>query len=78
MPEANPRITKHTVGLISIWYFNKEHILIAQRETEGMFLIKNAHFYPENVLKVSNGGFIPYGEGIAIGILHVLGSNVPV
>ena len=51
VPEAKPRDTNITVGIISIWYFNKEHILIARSKAEGMFHINNAHFYPENCIK---------------------------
>ena len=50
--------TKHTVGIISIRYFNKEHILNARNGAEGMLLINNAHFYPEKCIKVSNVGII--------------------
>ena len=43
--------TKLTVGIISITYLNKEHILNARNEAEGMLLINNAHFYPEKCTK---------------------------
>ena len=39
MPEAQPRDTKLTVGIIPIWYFNNEHMLIARSEAEGIFVI---------------------------------------
>ena len=29
VPETKPKDTKHTVGIISKWYFNKEHIFNA-------------------------------------------------
>ena len=38
MPEAKPRDTKHTVGIISIWYLNMEHIFNACSEAQGIFL----------------------------------------
>ena len=38
---------------------DNEHILISRSEAECIFHINNAHFYPENVLKVSNCEFIP-------------------
>ena len=38
VPEAKPRDTKHTEGIISIWYFNKEHILNAWHKAEGILL----------------------------------------
>ena len=44
VPEAKLRDTKHTVGIISIWYFNKEHILNACSEASGIFPINNVHF----------------------------------
>ena len=51
MPEAKPRDTKHTVGIISIWYLKKKHILNARNEAEGILLINNAHIYPEKCNK---------------------------
>ena len=36
VPEAKPRDTKHTVGLISIQYFDNKHILKAQSEAEDI------------------------------------------
>ena len=35
MPEAKPRDANITVGIIAIWYFNKETFLMAQSEAEG-------------------------------------------
>ena len=35
-PEAKPRDVKHTVGLISIRYFDNKHILNAQSEAEDI------------------------------------------
>ena len=37
VPKAKPRDTKHTMCMISIRYFNKEHILNAQSEAEAIF-----------------------------------------
>ena len=44
MPEAKPRDTNITVGIISIWYFNMEPILNAQSEAEGILPMKNTPF----------------------------------
>ena len=32
--------------MLSIWYFNMEHILNTQIEAEGIFIMNNANFYP--------------------------------
>ena len=37
VPEAKPRDTNHTVGIIAIWYFDKGHILIAQNVAETCY-----------------------------------------
>ena len=37
VPEAMPRDTNDTVGIIAIWYFDKEHILIAQSVAEAYY-----------------------------------------
>ena len=54
MPEAKPRDTNHTVGIISIWYFNKKYILIARSKDEGILPIKTHILVLQKVLKVSN------------------------
>ena len=46
VPEASPRDTNYTEGIISIWYFHKEHILNARSEAEGILPMKNSPFYP--------------------------------
>ena len=54
VPEAKPRDTNHTVGIIAIWYFDKEHILIAQSVAEACYLEIKHIFILQNVQKVSN------------------------
>ena len=61
MPEAKPRDTNHTVGIIAIWYFDKEHILIAQSVAEACYLEIKHIFILQNVQKVSNVGIIHFG-----------------
>ena len=51
VPEAKPRDTKHTVVIIAIRYFNKDHILMARSEVEGIFTYKNHTFYPAKYFK---------------------------
>ena len=58
MPEAKPRDTKHTVGIIAIWYFDKEHILIVQSVAEACYLEIKHIFILQNVQKVSNSYLI--------------------
>ena len=57
VPEAKPRDTNHTVGIIAIWYFDKEHILIAQSVAEACYLEIKHIFILQNVQKVSNAGW---------------------
>ena len=45
VPEAKPRDTKHTVGIITILYFNKEHNLMARSEAEGILPMNITHSY---------------------------------
>ena len=45
VPEAKPRDTKHTVGLISIRYFDNRHILNAQSEAVGYKSHHEHNFY---------------------------------
>ena len=55
VPEAKPRDTNHTVGIIAIWYFDKEHILIVQSVAEACYLeikhifilqkVSNTHYF---------------------------------
>ena len=58
VPEAKPRDTNHTVGIIAIWYFDKEHILIAQSVAEACYLEIKHIFILQNVKKVSNIGIM--------------------
>ena len=46
VPEPKARDTKHPLVIIYIQYFNKEHILMAQREAEGIYRIEILTFYP--------------------------------
>ena len=57
VPEAKPRDTNHTVGIIAIWYFDKEHILIAQSVAEACYLEIKHIFILQNVQKVSKAGW---------------------
>ena len=52
MPDAKPRDSKHTVGIISIWYLNKEHFLNAYSKVYSISPVNNAHFYPEKYSKI--------------------------
>ena len=45
VPEAKPRDTNITMGIISIWYFNTEFILNARSKAEGILPMNNTHFY---------------------------------
>ena len=54
LPEVKPRDTKHTVVIIAIQYFNKEHILMARSKVKGIFTYKNPTFYSAKYSKVSN------------------------
>ena len=49
VPEAMPRDTNYTMGIIPIWYFNKEHILNARRVIEGILSIKKCNFLSCNI-----------------------------
>ena len=51
VPEAQLRDTKLTVGIIPIWYFNKEHISMARSEAEGILHIIKSHSYPTKYSK---------------------------
>ena len=46
VPKAKPRNTKLTMGIIPISYFNKEHILRAWNENEGIIPISKSNPYP--------------------------------
>ena len=54
VPEAKPKDTNITAGIISIWYFNKEPILNAPSEAEDILPMKNTHFILQKALKVLN------------------------
>ena len=54
VPEAQPRDTNDTVGIIPIWYFNKENILNARSEAEGILPKKMHHLILQYTRKVSN------------------------
>ena len=59
VPEAKPRDTNHTVGIIAIWYFDKEHILIAQGVAEACYLEIKHILILQNVQKVTNKLYSP-------------------
>ena len=73
VPEAKPRDTNHTVGIIAIWYFDKEHILIAQSVAEACYLEIKHIFILQNVQKVSNKQIMP--EVIILGCIYALPAN---
>ena len=50
-PEAKPRDVKHTVGLISIQYFDNKHILNAQSEAEDIQPVNLTPYYGEKCSK---------------------------
>ena len=54
VPEAQPRDTNDTVGIIPIWYLNKEHILNAQSKAEGILPLKIHLLILQYTPKVSN------------------------
>ena len=45
VPKAKQRDTKHTIGIISIWYFNNKHFLFAQSKSEAFLPLNIVHFY---------------------------------
>ena len=52
VPEAKPRDTKHAVGIISIWHFNKTHILNTWSKPYCIFPIDNDIFILQKIVKV--------------------------
>ena len=52
VPEAQPRDTKLTVGIIPILHFNNKHILMARGIDKGILFVKIILLILQNTLKV--------------------------
>ena len=70
VPETKPRDTKHTLVIIAIRYFNKDHILMTRSEAEDTLPIKSHILILQNTLKVSNIQIMP--GMIILGFIYAL------